>query len=455
MTKKTISSPDDYTKGLYELLRKLGDRRFAEQKLADRIYHVFSQDPLLTRKERVSLVERAERMLVCRTDGFHGLRAGKVVTGWKVKCSQVRLCPDEARAEGARLGDRYLPAMKALMDDPKMRCYYMVLTVPNAPRGGLHKAKRDAYSRLKKMLDRQRKGLLDVGGGHIEAGFFCQEDPLSAAGTWNVHINALFFVTGDFDYGLFRQLWGYNVEIRQVQRAGLERSLLEVVKYSVKHISGTEDEIDPTTGELIPGAPGLADWDSPAFAEWWKAGVRFRRTRQFGRLYNLDNLDDGEDDEEAELDDATTEWIGRIRYGKVSQQYTATWKKPVGNVEPESDECAPSNVDLIMEDKCGTPLGMRVSEGFSKSDDSSFQSRDDVDQVQGSSHLVDGMAKPSPLTARPKTRSSVDGIGGFVPIPDADTHARIKKMQAALEREEQRFALLKNLHADWFRQSSG
>lgn len=369
MTKPQISTPGEYTKGLYEMLRKLGDRRFAEQKLADRIYHEFSQDPSLTRKERVSLVERAERMLDCRTDGFHGIRAGKVVTGWKVKCSQVRLCPDEARAEGARLGERYLPAMKSIMDEDGMRCFYVVLTVPNVARGELHKGKRDAYRRLKKLLDLQRKGLLNVGGGHIEAGFFCQEDPLSAAGDWNVHINVLFFVKGQFDYEKLRALWGFNLEVQEVKRAGLERSLLEVVKYSVKHISGTEEEIDPVTGQTIPGAPGLADWDSPAFVEWWKAGVRFRRTRQFGRLYNL-KLDEGEDDEEADLGDVSTEWIGRLRYGKVSQQYTATWKKPLGDVLPDSDEveteseAVAPNVDLIMEDKCGTLASMRVSEGF-------------------------------------------------------------------------------------------
>lgn len=437
MTKKKISSLDEYQKGLYDLLIKLGDRRYAERQLADKIQSCFAFDPALSRKERVNLLDRADGMLACRTDGFHGIKNNKLVTGWKSKCGQVRLCPDEARAEGARLGGRYIPEMKKLMTIEGMRCFYMVLTTPNVARGELRKEKRAIFSQWKRLYDRQRKASgLDIGGGTIEAAFLAQEDPLSRNGEWNVHLNTLLFVKGGFDFGKVRALWGHNVEFKELKGAGLERAMLEVVKYSVKHISGTEDVLDPDTGMMVPGAPGLADFDSAAFAEWWKAGIRFRRVRTYGALNGL--ADDAEDDEEADLEDQETVWMGRIRYGTRSQQYTTTWQsRPMPASEPTVAKEKPPIVDLIMVDKCGKPEPARPAGSFSESADDEIRSMDGAEAAAKHSPSADASggstwasiervstgAQPLPLTAKHQKSMPVVGAGRFVPAPTAERRA--------------------------------
>lgn len=362
---------DGYKQALKDLLKPLGDRRFAEQQLARKIESDFANDISFTFKERRTLLQRAEKMLQCRTTGVHGVKSGRLVTGWDHKCSQVRLCPDESRAEGARLGAKYLPPMSQLMarhDD--MRCYYMVLTTPNVSRAELRKEKRAIFARWKKMMDRQRKKSgIDIGGGTIEAAFLAQEDPLSATGLFNVHVNAIIFVRGGFDYGKMRAEWGFNVEIKQLQRDDLERSMLEVVKYSVKHISGSDDTIDPLTGETIKGAPGLSDFPSADFAAWWKAGMRFRRVRGYGALYGLPD-DEAEDPEEADQQDQAVDWRGDIRWKERESRYVVRHKPAdASKSQPADAGDVAGSVDLIMGDKCGKPRPASLSRGVAFSKD--------------------------------------------------------------------------------------
>lgn len=371
-----------YRQSLTDLLKPLGDRRFAEQKLARKIESDFASDPALTFKERRSLLQRAARMLQCRTAGVHGLKAGKLVTGWDHKCNQVRLCPDESRAEGARLGEKYLPAMMQLMArHDNMRCYYIVGTTPNVEGAQLRKEKRAIFSRWVKLWDRQRKGYLDIGGGTIAAAFFAQEDPLSASGKFNVHINGLLFVIGGFDYGKMRGGWGYNMEIKEIKRSdlnALQGALLEVVKYSVKQISGTDDGVDPVTGEQTKGAPGLVDFPRAAFTDWWRAGMHFRRVRTYGALNGLVEEAEGEDPEEADKEDQAVDWRGDIRWQERKNRYVVRHKPVDAPAQPADAGAGPGSVDLIMVDKSGKPHAASLSRGVAFSGDPEIEAEIDA-----------------------------------------------------------------------------
>ncbi|OWP47354.1 hypothetical protein, partial [Pseudomonas nitroreducens] len=116
--------------------------------------------------------------------------------------------------------------------------------------------------------------------GKIAGVLAVQEDPLSALGTWNGHLNLIILVEGPFDYAAFRAEWGFNVEIKEIPLKHLASAFLEVCKYQAKAVS---------MGDKKDGSnqPGMVEWEPALWLEWWRANTGFRRTRSYGVLFGV------------------------------------------------------------------------------------------------------------------------------------------------------------------------
>lgn len=267
-------------------------RRDAEQRLAHRMLRL----PALLPADPIR--RQAEKMLVCRTDGFYARQDGELRVAWADKCGSTRLCPDEARAETQRLSERYVPEiLRWLNAAPWRDAHYAVFTAPNFPRGQLEQGKRALMSRQRdfiKTLCKQKS---------IAGALVVQEDPLASRGDWNVHNNVILLCEGWLDYAMVRERWGHNVHLQRIDPAekSLRRSMLELVKYAAQHVP-EKSEAKKGDDWLFPEfkkAPALVEWDDDALREWLavqlgEAGARrrapFRRVRSYGCLYRLDAL---------------------------------------------------------------------------------------------------------------------------------------------------------------------
>lgn len=277
------------------------------------------------RGDHFGFLDLAEKMRLCRTSGTVGLLPdGRHVTAWDCKCGCPRLCPHESRVQTKRVIRQYVPAIQSWVDEhPLNEVHYVVFTLPNFPAGQLHEGKRAIMKRFQEQVlratrpvtdaDREeygfdgRKRKMDLFPG-IQGAFVCQEDPLAAdCDSWNVHINAVILVRGHLCYKQLRQAWGgFNLHARRLKTDpdSLAHSILEVVKYSVEHVTPKSEE---KAAEGKSRAPGLTDWSFDRFSEWWAAGRKFRRIRSYGCLYKLsEEPSDG-------LDEEPIEWIGSVR----------------------------------------------------------------------------------------------------------------------------------------------
>lgn len=293
-----------------------------------------------------------EKLRSCRMTGNVGWREGADggldrVIAWDHKCSLVRLCPDEAREEQQRLAEKYVPAIEQWARAQKGRqVQYCVLTWPNIAPGELAEKKREMLRQVSAWLKRKPcraiKGALAV-----------QEDPLSADGSWNLHVNLVLLVQGAFNWSDARASWykftrqlfpdsrsDYQCHFRDVTRGNLVKTVLELVKYSAKHVSakntqkgqqligasGTDARPGSPSGlEAGPmsqpvsagnpaGAPGLTEWPIERFEEWWAAGLGFRRSRSYGVLYRVKATDEAPGLE-------NVQWVGRIRFDADAGRY--------------------------------------------------------------------------------------------------------------------------------------
>ena len=314
-------------------LKKYDKRRRAEHAIAD----------YLDRHAR--LPEIVEKLRVCRMHGDLGAHRDEEGTHriimWHSKCGNNRLCPDEAREEQMRLAEKYVPVIERWKKEHYGRqVQYAVLTWPNVAPGDLAEKKRAMFKHLAKWLklkiNRSVKGCLAV-----------QEDPLAADGSWNLHINLILLVQGRFDWSDARAAWfkatrhlfhashrDFQVYFRDVTRGNLARAVLELVKYSAKHITEGHDDdgdnlvrepdpadpldTDPVGDGLDPRAresrqaPGLIHWPIERFDEWHAAGLRFRRTRSYGALFAVEEV------EPEKIDQSKVQWIGSIDYEKAT-----------------------------------------------------------------------------------------------------------------------------------------
>lgn len=291
-------------------------RRDAEQALAAYIRQQVV--PVASIGEITRLESIAEAMAACRTSGQHGIAingVGQYVENrfmWTQKCRKAKLCPDESRLEGVRIAEKYLPHIENWIDAGKnRRVFYLVITKPNYPIGALHDGKREMFRDFYNLLERLRsnkklrKKIADIHGA-----LAVQEDPLSAAGSWNIHINVELLVQGPFNWAAFREEWGgYQIYFKEVPRHELADSFRELCKYQAKATSvGTEHSKTKQ--------PGMVDWEPGLWLEWWRANDRFRRTRSYGCLYDLPELVESEEEtaDGGISDVSRTVWLGRMTW---------------------------------------------------------------------------------------------------------------------------------------------
>ncbi len=247
----------------------------------------------------------------------------------------VKLCPDDARDEAMRLAATYVPRIEFLQEQGYV-VQFWVLTKPNAPRGYLAddiKALHDDFRRKlfyarsdgreAKSIDDPRRVCPELVGAMTTL-----ETPLSAAGDWNVHLNALMVFRERPDWEAYRQAWGYNVEMREVPTGAAGPAMRELIKYATKATSDKSlDERkrkrDRRTGKLLPPPPPMIEWAPFDFEEWWIAHKGLRRTRSLGCLNAnkrskwgafwewLDAVDGRKRKRKRDLD--RCEWLGKFQ----------------------------------------------------------------------------------------------------------------------------------------------
>jgi len=266
-----LAAIDEIRDGLETQCENYSRRRAAERTLADYIEGI--EDPL----GGFRLPQIVEKLRTCRCRGPIGIKpGGGHVIAWEHKCGLVRLCPDESREETMRLAEKYVPAMGAFLNEhPTHRAFYAVLTDHNFPAGRLAYGKKHFFERFKAL----RAELPEVRGALV-----VQEDPLSASGEWNIHLNVILLVRGRFDYEKVRRLWGANVHLQQLKGKDLVRTLLEVVKYSAQIVPTKSDE---KAARHATAAPAMTEWPHARWLEWWAAQRRTRRVRSYGALYKV------------------------------------------------------------------------------------------------------------------------------------------------------------------------
>ena len=186
------------------------DRRRYELKLADMIQHRVL--PLYGDIDP-NLKELPKKLRACRDSGLVGVTAqGDVKHRWPEKCNQSKLCAHEAREEGQRLAERYLrPVSNFINDHKRAKLQYWVISPLNVAPENLHDAKRQMfqiYSRL------NRRAITKNVAGSVVV----QEDPVSKDGKqWNVHLNVLALVNGNFSWGDYRRAFMNELGHDQLQ----------------------------------------------------------------------------------------------------------------------------------------------------------------------------------------------------------------------------------------------
>ncbi len=275
---------------------ELGDmnaRREAEHALADYIESI---------SEEFSNI--VARLRGCRMSGFVGRKPdGDFFVAFDEKCSLVRLCPDEARAETMRVVRKYVPAIRRWVSRKRgRRVYSAVFTIPNARPGELEAAKLRLFELFKDLLRYQYDACPLIRGPsgfertrrrrlaafpQICGALVVQEDPLSASDDFNVHLNVFLLTDGWLDYREVRELWRYNLHIEQIDSKNLIRSVLELVKYATQIVPTKSAE---KRARHSSDAPAMTEWPPERWVEWWKAQKGFRRTRSYGCLYALDEM---------------------------------------------------------------------------------------------------------------------------------------------------------------------
>lgn len=304
-------------------------RHGVRQQLADYIEMESGKVAYVTR----DIVELPEKLRRCRSSGTIGITPeGRHVTAWDDHLNNVRLCPDEAREEGQRVYKKYCPViLNILKQNPDCRLFYAVYTVPNAPLGGLLEGKKNLHKRFSN-YHRSKWAKKCIKGS-----FVISEDPLSARNDWNIHINAIHIVKGDFSYKQLRREWGYNAEVQEIKGTpeDIAKAFLECVKYVAKHVGEKSEDSKHNH------APGMTSWPWDAWEEWYRAGRGFRRSRSYGCLYRVPTVTKG-----LTLDEI--EWVGQVKH--TGYEYQVFLK-----------DLSSLSVDLIQGDNFATGDGVRHS----------------------------------------------------------------------------------------------
>lgn len=287
---------------------KIGEyqaRRQAELELAE--YIETCAAPLY----RPDLLKVVERLRNCRQSGTYGLKDdGGLIVMWDQKCGLVRLCPDESREETQRLANFYEPAMMDFKTaKPTHRLFYCVFTTHNYAAKWLKFGKQDVINQFKTWLENWKgngaycpvtfierfgewktyKSLASEvvrPNDRIRGSLVIEEDPLSASGEWNVHLNVFLLVDGEFNYKNVRDVWGGNVHLQEIKgdQQSVRSALLEAIKYSARIVP---EKSQSKTESGATAAPAMTQWPAERWIEWWDAQQKFRRVRSYGCLYAL------------------------------------------------------------------------------------------------------------------------------------------------------------------------
>ena len=249
------------------------------------------------------LYKRAASMLSCRQRGPIGYNTdGNVVVAWEEKCGLSKYCPDEALKDAKRLGERVLPIIQEHRRKGG-QVHKAWFTMPNYPGGRLAEGVRYMPRRFRNKVMRSVKGgerMFPVDGALVIV-----EAPLSQQGDWNVHCNVILLTSGFLDYGELREHWGFNVEIRKhadFSDRGMAGLFNEMIKYACRSLPDkSSDE------EHRQKAPPMCAWTGDELLEWDCAMNGYRRTRGYGSLFRL-----GEIDREASK---VLEWLAYLEYG--------------------------------------------------------------------------------------------------------------------------------------------
>lgn len=303
------------------------DRHMIRQRLAGYLEENIAGNQL----REYQYADVVHKLRTARNTGVVGIDplSGRHITAWDDKVNCVRLCPDEAREETQRLTRKYAPEIFRLLEaNPRWRLFYAVYTQANIDEGSLKEGKRNQY---KKFSNFHRSTWAKQ---RIKGSFVIQEDPLAIdSKSWNVHLNVIHVVEGDFSYKELRHQWGNNVEVRQIKGTPehISQAFLEVVKYAAKHI-GEKSEDGKHTKAL-----GMTSWDFDQWHEWFVAGKGFRRSRSYGCLYRFDGIPD----KGVALEDVL--WVGSINHDGTS--YAVKMHRNVESIA----------VDLIQADNFASP----------------------------------------------------------------------------------------------------
>lgn len=233
---------------------------------------------------------------------------------WFNRADLVKLCPDDARAEGMRVASIYMPRIDALQR-AGYEVHYAVATFPNSPAGFLAADLRAIKARVRDGLlyaktDGRKPARSTRENGRIFGtlkGVLCTvEAPLSARGDWNVHANLLMVFSDRPDYGAIREAWGANIELRPVKTGAVAATMRELIKYPLQAVSFKSDQKtehgrrrwDPRRREYVDIGPPMIEWPTDAFLEWWDAHKRYRRTCAWGELFGR-------------LEEPSSPWVSR------------------------------------------------------------------------------------------------------------------------------------------------
>lgn len=280
-------------------------RRDQEIKLADYIEKKISPDGAIE-YEQGEKIKRDDpddivaKLRSCRQKGTVGLKpGGGHIVVYDEKCGYSKLCPDESREESQRLAESDIPAITSFLKSAPVHTFQMaVFTLPNYPVGDLADGKKDTIKKFRKLM--QADCMAVVVGCRV-----LQEDPLSARGDWNVHLNVMLLINGFFDWKTVREKWGFNVHFEsadgmrektknRLKKRGVDVTKMdnitvlthayqELVKYAGAPVSAKSAE-KAFKGQSA--APAMTDWPADRWREWWTANKGFRRSRSYGLLYD-------------------------------------------------------------------------------------------------------------------------------------------------------------------------
>ncbi len=330
------ASDVDHIDNLNVAIEALADpytkRRDDEQNLADYMGLAASYAMIECNDAELhdKLIKQATSHYACRQSG-RVLKddSDKLIIAWDYKCGQSRYCPDESRQATKRLKNYYYKAMvNYCNNNPLNRIFYTVFTDFNFEPGELSRGKYYLIQRFRTWSRNLKYYAQNPGRRNAKnkndlteyAGAFCptnfknnislktkkkqivyppdsiclqgdlivQEDPLSALGNWNVHLNVFLLIKGAFSYELARELWGRNVYFSQKNADGhtddaLNNALLEAMKYAVEIVPGKSAK----HAEAGARAPSLIEWSYINFIEWYQAQLGFRRIRSTGYLHKI------------------------------------------------------------------------------------------------------------------------------------------------------------------------